>query len=149
MLLPLIAVVSTLTTRVPPAKIQECQGDKTQQVEDCLSKASAEADATLEKYRARARARLLHDAKTALQDPGLSKTPADFDKAEQTWNAYRDAECGAVFDYWSSGTIAESVELTCQIRLTRLHTHTIWREWLTYFDSTPPLLPEPAVSAEP
>ena len=56
---------------------------------------------------------------------------------------YRDAECGAVYDYWSGGTIRGTEQLACQIDLTRRHTHTIWRLWLTYMDSTPPLLPEP------
>jgi hypothetical protein len=36
-------------------------------------------------------------------------------------------------------------DLSCQIKLTQLHTHTIWLEWLTYMDSTPPILPEPPV----
>lgn len=149
MLIPVLAVVSTLTTAPPPTNAQRCQGDTTQQVESCLSEVSAKADATLQIYRGRAKARILKDAKTGAQDSGLSKTPDDFDRSERAWDAYRDAECGAVFDYWSDGTIRVSVEQVCRIRLTRLHTHTIWREWLTYFDSTPPLLPEPAVSAEP
>jgi uncharacterized protein YecT (DUF1311 family) len=149
MFLPLIAVVSTLTTRPPPTETWPCQGETTQEVEDCLSKLSAKAEAKLQTYRAAAKARLQRDARKDPQDQGVSKALDDFDKAERAWEAYREAECGGVFDYWSGGTIRVSMDQVCQIRLTYLHTHTVWREWLTYLDSTPPLLPEPAVPATP
>jgi hypothetical protein len=37
--------------------------------------------------------------------------------------------------------------LNCQIRLTRMRTYTIWLHWLTYMDSTPPLLPKPDIES--
>ena len=73
----------------------------------------------------------------------------DFDKAETLWTSYREAECGAVYDYWRAGTIRTSMELTCEIDLTQRHTHTVWSEWLTYMDSTPPILPEPKLAPPP
>ena len=41
------------------------------------------------------------------------------------------------------GTIRGLKFLKCQIILTQEHAHTIWREYLRYEDSTPPILPEP------
>ncbi len=77
----------------------------------------------------------------------MAKALAEFDKAQTAWIAYRDAECGAIYDYWSSGTIRNTIALTCEIDLTRRHTHTVWSEWLTYMDSTPPILPEPSTAS--
>tara|TARA_B100000941_G_scaffold171129_1_gene121945 strand:+ start:22 stop:690 length:669 start_codon:yes stop_codon:yes gene_type:complete len=57
--------------------------------------------------------------------------------------AYRNAECGAVHEDWKEGTIRGVMGLTCRIAMTDHRTLTIWRNWLTYMDSTPPILPEP------
>ena len=43
----------------------------------------------------------------------------------------------------SSATIRNAMSLTCRIRLVDQRTHTIWQNWLTFMDSTPPILPEP------
>lgn len=59
------------------------------------------------------------------------------------FKAYRDAECGAVLEDWIEGTIRGVMTLGCRIDLTDRRTHTIWQNWLTYPDSTPPVLPEP------
>jgi len=56
---------------------------------------------------------------------------------------YRANECDAVHENWKDGTIRTAMELRCSIRLTDQRTHTIWRNWLTYQDSTVPILPEP------
>ena len=39
-----------------------------------------------------------------------------------------------------AGTIRGTMELNCEIFLTR---QACWSEWLTYMDDTPPILPEP------
>ncbi len=57
--------------------------------------------------------------------------------------AYRGGECGAVHEKFAGGTIRTTMYLNCATRLTNQRTHTIWRNWLTYMDSTPPILPEP------
>ncbi|MDE1468199.1 DUF6265 family protein [Aurantiacibacter sp. D1-12] len=73
-------------------------------------------------------------------DDGLRQQIASADAA---YSAYIDAECGAVYDYWRSGTIRGVMSLTCRIGLNDRGTHNIWQHWLTYMDSTPPILPEP------
>jgi uncharacterized protein YecT (DUF1311 family) len=114
----------------------------TQDMEQCRGKRLDAANADLARYIAAARKRLREDAASAGDTAG--KTLADFDKAEQAWDAYRTAECDAVYQNWSEGTIRGVMSLTCQIDLTIRHTHTVWSNWLTYMDSTPPILPEPA-----
>jgi uncharacterized protein YecT (DUF1311 family) len=133
-LLTFFATALAVTTATP------CPGTTTLQVNACFKAHFKESDAVLNRYfqAALRRARNESDAATA---------PKQLIEAERTWVTYRDAECGSVFDYWSGGTIRVTMELDCRIRLTRLRTYTIWRDWLTYPDTTPPLLPRPDVEA--
>lgn len=52
-------------------------------------------------------------------------------------------ECDAVYEWWREGTVRGAMALGCEIRVTKARTMTIWRNWLTYPDRSPPLLPEP------
>ena len=67
-------------------------------------------------------------------------------QSEVASDAYRKAECGAVYEDWKEGTIRNIMALTCDIALIDERTQTIWQNWLTYQDSTPPILPEPGPS---
>jgi uncharacterized protein YecT (DUF1311 family) len=143
-----LAMATTLATRgalpTPP-----CPGENTLQINACFSGRLQRADAELARYAAAARSRLTTSAATASAGDNSSATALrGFEAAQKAWSAYRDAECGAVYDYWSTGTIRTVEDLACRIDLTRLRTHTVWRNWLTYMDSTPPVLPEPAVPPE-
>ena len=66
--------------------------------------------------------------------------------SEEAFEAYREAECEAVYEDWKEGTIRGLMSLACNIDLTDKRTKVIWKNWLTYIDSTPPLLPEPQSS---
>ena len=57
--------------------------------------------------------------------------------------AYREQECGAVFEDFREGTIRTIMSLSCSISMVDERTRTIWGNWLTYPDSTPPDLPLP------
>ncbi|MBX9459950.1 MAG: DUF1311 domain-containing protein [Brevundimonas sp.] len=63
--------------------------------------------------------------------------------SQPAWKAYADIACGAVYEHWSGGSIRGVMYLGCMKELTRERTHAIWRDFLTYADSTPPILPEP------
>ena len=104
------------------------------------------AETDLQRYLAAARKRLKSEA---ADDAGAKAALGDLDKTETAWKAYREAQCGAVYDYWQAGMIRTAMELTCEIDLTRQHTHTVWSQWLTYMDSTPPILPEPSTKPAP
>lgn len=64
-------------------------------------------------------------------------------KSQEAWLAYRKAHCDGVYEQWSGGTIRGAMFSDCMLRLTKLRTHIIWQDYLTYMDSTEPLLPEP------
>ncbi len=115
-----------------------CDGSTTRDVEQCLAADLKRADAELNRYYAAATKRLAKQQDTA----ALAKLRA----AERVWIAYRDAECDAVYESWGQGTIRGAMSLGCRINLTKSRTATIWRNWLTYADSTPPILPEPRAS---
>jgi uncharacterized protein YecT (DUF1311 family) len=67
-------------------------------------------------------------------------------QSEAAAEAYRKAECGAVYEDWKEGTIRNIMALSCDIALIDERTRTIWQNWLIYMDSTPPDLPEPGRS---
>jgi uncharacterized protein YecT (DUF1311 family) len=72
------------------------------------------------------------------------KTVVDtLNKSQEAWLAYRKAHCDAVYEQWSGGTIRGAMFGGCMLKLTKLRTHVIWQDYLTYMDSTNPLLPEP------
>jgi uncharacterized protein YecT (DUF1311 family) len=137
-----LATVTALAAPPPP----KCPGDNTIEINDCMSATLTKAQGDLDRYLAAARTRLKSEAK---DDTGAAAALVDLDKVQAAWVAYSRADCAAVYDYWSAGTIRDSMELTCEIDLTRRRTHTVWSEWLTYMDSTPPILPEPSTAPAP
>lgn len=63
--------------------------------------------------------------------------------SQEQWLLYRQSQCDTVYDIWSDGTIRGAMFGECMLKLTKQRTHQIWEDYLTYMDSTPPLLPEP------
>lgn len=116
-----------------------CDRSTTREVERCLAADLDLADGELNRYYAAATKRLTEQQDTAAL--------AELRAAERAWIAYRDAECDAVYESWGQGTIRGAMNLGCRIGLTEARTATIWRNWLTYADSTPPILPKPADSS--
>ena len=112
-----------------------CVGSTTREVEQCFAADLARADAELNRYYAAAVTRLTKERATT----ALAKLRA----SERAWIAYRDAECDAVYEWWGQGTIRGTMALGCRVRITKARTMVIWQNWLTYVDSTPPILPTP------
>ncbi|SFD51425.1 lysozyme inhibitor LprI family protein [Pseudoalteromonas denitrificans] len=63
--------------------------------------------------------------------------------AQEAWSLYTDAHCDSIYTMWREGTIRGVMHLSCKTKLTKARTHEIWTNFLTYMDSTPPVLPEP------
>lgn len=64
-------------------------------------------------------------------------------KADKLWKAYRDAQCGAVYSSWRDGAIRFSAHESCVNSMNIARSKELWQSFLTYVDSTPPILPEP------
>ena len=132
----LLLLALTLTAASLEAKAV-CPGTTTPEVNACQKSRFDQADADLNRYYKAALKRLQKDNE--------QKVAQGLVQAQRAWISYRDAECGAVFDNWIGGTIRVSMEFDCQTRLTRLRSYDIWKNWLTFMDSTPPILPRPAI----
>lgn len=100
---------------------------------ECLAKSLAQANERRTQYLAAAIERYG-------DRPALSQM---INASDVAFQAYRQAECSAVYDDWKEGSIRGIMSLTCRIAMTDARTHTIWQNWLTYPDSTPPILPAP------
>lgn len=121
------------------APASRCVETKTTvEMETCLARASNAAEVELNRYLLAARKRALAD--------GVMVGKA-FDEAQGRWISWRKGECDAVYAHWQGGTIRGAALLTCRIELTEARIHQLWKTWLTYPDSTPPILPEPGVTA--
>ena len=135
----------------PQAKpANPCSGVTTPEAQACAAQHLAKANAEMKRYTAVARDKAATFARSG--DWVYAQTLADFDKAEEAWRAYRDAECRSVLDQYGSGTGAPAGEIDCETSLTRLRTHTLWQDWVRAFDGSemllePPLENENAVSA--
>lgn len=68
---------------------------------------------------------------------------AELVAAQAAWQAYVEADCGAVYTYWQSGTIRVLMALGCKLDLTQERTGHLWRSYLQPMDDSEPLLPEP------
>jgi uncharacterized protein YecT (DUF1311 family) len=132
-MLSLLVVAAAAALNMTP-----CPGANTLELNACLNARLERSDATLNRY--------YRTALSRISKENGGKPAETFIKAERSWIAYRDSECSSVFERYG-GTIRVSVGLECSIRLTGLRTYAIWRDWLTYPDSTPPLLRRPDVES--
>ncbi|MEZ9480449.1 lysozyme inhibitor LprI family protein [Vibrio splendidus] len=71
---------------------------------------------------------------------------ASIKKAQDSWQAYMSAHCNSVYTQWRDGSIRGVMALSCKTTLTKQRTHEVWVNFLTYMDSTPPVLPEPKLA---
>lgn len=63
--------------------------------------------------------------------------------SQEEWSKYQKAHCKGVYQKWGRGSMRLISHPTCLLYTTKSRTYDIWREFLTYGDSTPPLLPKP------
>ncbi|MFZ6873353.1 lysozyme inhibitor LprI family protein [Undibacterium sp. Di27W] len=83
----------------------------------------------------------LQTAKSRLQKEGQNKI--NLESTQKAWEDYRSAHCGDVYTFWAGGSIRHRQMAQCQLDLTLSRTRDVWQAYLTFADSTPPLLPAP------
>ena len=122
------------------APLLRCDGS-TREMNECGARILQLADEERARYLAAAVATMADRSETEVEtSPDLQE---DMAASDEQFTAYREAECGALYDRAIMGSIRNMEYLACSIILTRARTHAIWRHWLTYPDGTPPILPEP------
>ncbi|GBR53634.1 lysozyme inhibitor LprI family protein [Gluconobacter sphaericus] len=120
----------------PALAASPCDGTSTPDGKACERLHLSQAEAELDRYTEAA----IHKMQAGTAP---TQTLAHFHQAQAEWKQFRQEECNAVYSAWSDGTIRGTMELICATRLTEGRTYEIWYNWLTFPDSTPPLLPEP------
>lgn len=78
------------------------------------------------------------------EDTSRSKRLLDEIQASQKqWEAYAKALCDAVYTDWEDGSIRTVMSLSCHKQQIEQRTHDLWNYFLTFMDSSEPVLPEP------
>ena len=127
------AASAPVTAQSPLKICLSRSGSTTTEVNACFTDEAQQRDRSLDQYRAA--------ALKAMGDAG--EDPTAFVKGQAAWAAYRDAHCDAVAEHWKDGAIRTQKELACHIDLSAQRAHQIWKDYLTFANSTPPILPKP------
>lgn len=106
------------------------------EINQCAAIELESAQAELDKYLAASFEHNAYDAELV----------ASIKKAQESWQAYMSAHCSSVYTQWRDGSIRGIMALSCKTTLTKQRTHEVWANFLTYMDSTPPVLPEPKLA---
>lgn len=128
-----MALLLWSTTGVAHAEVLCGSASNTVDEAQCMAGEVDKADAVLARYLGAAKARVKQ----------ASDSELNLDTAQAKWLAYRSAHCGDVYLMSVTGTIRYRLSAQCQIDLAHQRTHDVWRAFLTYMDSTAPVLPEP------
>ncbi|MCQ8240341.1 lysozyme inhibitor LprI family protein [Rhizosaccharibacter radicis] len=127
----------------PDAPASPCRWGRTDEIESCRQTEQQGLDVALARYERTAMKRMKEGR------PGDHAVLTRFEAFRQAWLRYRDAECDAVYEQWSDGSIRGIEAQVCRRRLTQDRMHEIWADWLTYMDSTPSILPKPPIGGGP
>ena len=66
--------------------------------------------------------------------------------AQSAWQSYSKSQCDSVFTMFRDGSMRVMMTLSCRTKLTQQRTYELWSQYLTYMDSSEPVLPKPNVS---
>lgn len=115
----------------------------TPEMNACLADDLEQEEARMQRYltAAEQRARAADEQPRAFGGPSAQR--GYLAASQAAWTAYARIVCEGVDDSWKDGSIHTAMYLGCMIDMTHERTRVIWRDHLTYVDSTPPVLPEP------
>jgi len=133
--LPLVLAAFAISAHAQQQRTLGCdQARNTLELNECRGKQVETAEAKLKTYVAAARSRAA--------ELGVAAVALDAEQA--AWEAYRDKYCANVYEIWHQGTIRVEMGARCVLQVTRSRTFDVWSAYLTYADSTPPVLPDPS-----
>lgn len=102
----------------------------------CTSEQVTAAEKELDHYLSESKSRIKREA-------GASQALLKLENAQAAWFGFRKEQCESIYEFWSAGSNRTWKQENCMLHMTRARTHEIWNAYLTYPDSTKPLLPEP------
>ena len=126
----------------------QCVRDgSTPEINACLADDLEREQARMQRYLTAAGDRALTVDQQPRSVGGPSAQRGYLAASQAAWTAYAGIVCEGVDDRWRDGSVHTAMYLECMTRMTHERTHVIWRDHLTYADSTPPVLPEPILRA--
>ncbi len=105
----------------------------THDMEYCAAQKRGSASKTMRRY-------LIASYSQYNHDPDTVKA---IKASQQAWEAYENSNCEAVYNSWNTGSFRGLMSINCSTRMAKQRTHELWLNYLTFMDSTPPVLPEP------
>ena len=116
----------------------------TPEINACLAQDLAAEEARMDRYLTAARERARASDELPRSFGGPSAQRGYLAASQAAWTAYARIVCEGVDDSFKDGSIHTAMRFRCMIDMTLERTRVIWRDHLTYWDSTLPVLPEPS-----
>jgi|GEM_PF-2640728 len=107
----------------------------TREVNACIHKQVRRSETIMADY-------LLASHEMLAAEAGASRK---LDVAQQDWQAYRESQCAAIFEYWKGGTIRTTMQLSCLKEMNMARARFLWQAYLQPMDGGDGPLPEPAL----
>lgn len=119
--------------------------ETTLDMNDCMEKQVEQVNWVKNKYLSAASRKIEQDNENYPDsDPAyFHRLVAAFNEESKAWNSLIDKASSASYISWEGGSIRTEKSLSRKIELIEFQVYNIWKNWLTYVDSTPPILPEP------
>lgn len=128
-----LVAVPQLALASEPDEVDCENAYSTYDMEYCAAQKSSAADQQMRQY-------LIASYTQYNYDPN---TVEAIKSSQQAWESYKNSHCQAVYKSWNTGSFRGLMSINCHTRLTKQRTHELWLNYLTFMDSTPPILPEP------
>ena len=140
----MLTLLAVLTLSLPAQDALpplDCKNPRnTLEINECAAAEVAAEEARMQTYLTRA----MEAVRESADSPELGEdAAAQMAQAQAAWEAYAEAECSAVYKQYEGGSIRGLMRLSCTRDLTLERTHHVWETYLTFLDSSEPLLPEP------
>ncbi len=105
----------------------------THDMEYCAAQKRGSASKTMRRYLIASYTQYNHDPNTV----------EAIKVSQQAWEVYENSNCEAVYNSWNTGSFRGLMSINCSTIMAKQRTHELWLNYLTFMDSTPPVLPEP------
>lgn len=128
-LIAIVILLPSLALAADPCS----DAENTIEMNECISNLVDDAEKELAKY--------LEKSLEHISDQ--PKSVETLTKAQASWTQFRKDHCDAVYEQWIGGTVRTAMRGKCLLVQTQRRTHDLWKDYLTFMDSTPALLPEP------
>ncbi|MES2834394.1 MAG: lysozyme inhibitor LprI family protein [Pseudomonadota bacterium] len=131
----------------PPESPFTCVRDGSMpEIKTCARDDMAKEEARMQRYFEAAMSRARAGDEGSVKYGPRTRQAAYLVESHQAWKAYAGVRCAGVREETSGGTMGGLGYMWCMTTAARQRTHDIWSDYLTYADSTPPVLPEPLVT---